>query len=238
MKNLIPLILLASCASQVTSSRSTGNTTGVTGVVVSDLSAPVMTILEPIEVSTTAALPNASVTKPSISVPTVTSSTSLSPSKCRTPKFNRLDGKNFSDHFLRAIKLIEENANSDEFVSYVLKKRTYFAHTTKKVPEAVKEYREQLERCDTINVTYYRPWYKSNALGGWDGKEINENLQYIMGDIERAGHLLHETTHKYGWDHKGQRYNLYDNVNSFPYAMGYDFEDYLKEKLKPRLAQE
>jgi hypothetical protein len=53
-----------------------------------------------------------------------------------------------------------------------------------------------------------------------------------MTPNERAGHWLHETSHKYGWSHLGNYVTKFDNENSFPYAIGYDFEDFLETKSK------
>lgn len=56
------------------------------------------------------------------------------------------------------------------------------------------------------------------------------NKNYIHDDIGKASILMHEVTHKYGWRHNGDERNVNDNINSFPYAVGIDFEEYLRNK--------
>lgn len=158
----------------------------------------------------------------------------LSSKVWRTPNFT--SAWTFNATFVEAIQLMQKWANTDEFVAYVASKRTYFSHTDKSVTEALKLYREQLDRGDTIEITFFSPkWYNylkyKDTIGGWDGDSINENLSFSgYGPNRRAAHLLHEVTHKYDWKHQGNHSDKYDNENSFPYAIGYDFEEFLDTK--------
>lgn len=138
-----------------------------------------------------------------------------------------------SEDFKQAVELIKAYANSDEFYEYVLSKRTYFSHVgTKTAKQCVQEFRDQLDQGDTVEIVLYRNIF-SKAIGGlWADGKIHENTKYRMTPNERAGHLLHETSHKYGWVHQGNYVTDFDNENSFPYAMGYDFEDFLETKTK------
>jgi hypothetical protein len=147
---------------------------------------------------------------------------------CTTPQFSSKDKLN--DSYVQAIALIKKYANSDEFIRYLQSKRTKFSHTEIEASMAIKMWREQLAKCDTINIEFYKPLYPSKTIGGWSGNKIIQNLKYDMIAEQRAGHLLHETSHKYGWIHKGNYSDKYDNKNSFPYSVGYDFEDFLLAK--------
>lgn len=157
----------------------------------------------------------------------------------KTPRYSFVMAKG-QDYDLKvfksAIQLIEAHANTDGFYKYMASKRTYFAHTKLKPIEAIKIFREQLNSSKTIEVKFYRPRYKSSAIGGWNGTSIYENMDFKMEAVRRAGHLLHETSHVYGWEHQGNYANRNDNRNSFPYAVGYDFEEYIMQITKKELA--
>jgi hypothetical protein len=148
----------------------------------------------------------------------------------KTPKYH--SEAPLTPKYREAISLIEKWANTDEFINYVAKKRTYFSHTDKTISEVLSIWRSQLDKGETIEITYYTTWWKGRAIGGWNGDKIYENIKWAeeLTAIERAGHLLHETSHKYGWVHQGNYTNQFDNVNSFPYAIGYEFEDFLHMK--------
>jgi hypothetical protein len=137
------------------------------------------------------------------------------------------------EDFKQALELIKAYANSDEFYDYVLTKRKYFSHVDgKSVKQCVQEFRDQLDKGDRLEVVLYHQYF-SKALGGlWADGKIHENTKFKMTPNERAGHWLHETSHKYGWSHLGNYVTKFDNENSFPYAIGYDFEDFLETKSK------
>jgi len=151
-----------------------------------------------------------------------------------TPKY--ICPPTVSKEFLKSLDLIRDYANSKEFSNYMKSKRTYFSHTNMKSNEAIDKFMSQLSSGDTIRISFYTPLFPSKALGGWDGYSIKENTKKYLSIIERAGHILHETTHKYGWAHQGNYVNQFDNVNSFPYAVGYDFIDFLTAKFPSQLA--
>lgn len=138
-----------------------------------------------------------------------------------------------------AIALIKKWGNSDEFFAYFKGKRTRFSHFEGTVAEAIEQFRKCLEGAGTIRLSFYDPIIPSSAIGGWNGSVILQNLEHsYMTKVQRAGHLYHETTHMCGFVHKGNRPSWYDNENSFPYAAGYDFEDFLETKLAPAVAGE
>jgi hypothetical protein len=140
-------------------------------------------------------------------------------------------GRMPSDLYIQAVNFILQYANSDEFIEY-LSRRDHFSHVgNKTAQEVIAEWRDQLDRQDVMYISYYTPWF-SDRIGGWDGETIRQNTKYLekLTVAERAGHLLHETAHKYGWVHEGNYTNENDNVNSFPYAVGYDFEDFILKK--------
>lgn len=148
----------------------------------------------------------------------------------RTPNYT---GGNFTE----ATDLIKKWAVHPEFTDFVIKKRKYFSHTEGTVVENMTKYVMLMGQQRTIPIRmYYKPY--SSALGGWNGVSIYENSAKKMSLNRRAGHLLHETTHALGWRHKGNYANKFDNVNSFPYALGYDFEEFLILKQTIKLAEE
>jgi hypothetical protein len=137
-----------------------------------------------------------------------------------------------------AIKLIQENANTDEFIAFV---KSYhkkpLSHTDKTLEQALEIWRNQLDKGDLIRLKFvWNPLTK--AYGGWTtpGMYIEQNTKFKMSPAGRAGHLLHETAHKYGWRHLGNYPNQNNNTSSFPYVIGYAFEDYLLEKAKLKIA--
>jgi hypothetical protein len=132
-----------------------------------------------------------------------------------------------SDTFKKAIILISKHGNSNKFYEFMKSKRKYFSHTILGVDGAIKSFRASLARNEIINVTFYTSRF-SKAIGGWNGKVISENTKFKLTVNDLAGHLLHETSHKYGFEHLGNYKLKNDNVNSFPYAVGEDFEAYLE----------
>lgn len=180
---------------------------------------------------------------PATSVPTapVSSGSTVeapAPAARRTPDYV-LSQKAVPQVYADAIALIKKWGNSDEFFAYFKGKRTRFSHFEGTVAEAIEQFRKCLEGAGTIRLSFYDPIIPSSAIGGWNGSVILQNLEHsYMNKVQRAGHLYHETTHKCGFVHKGNRPSWYDNENSFPYAAGYDFEDFLETKLAPAVAGE
>lgn len=161
------------------------------------------------------------------------------PRSLRTPNYEFIlaKGQTVDPSFKAAVELIKLHGNSDMFYRYMVSKRTYFAHTNKmKVTDAIKKFRTQLDQGETVQIKFYTPFLKGKAIGGWNGLVISENTKFILSVARRAGHIMHETSHKYLWTHDGNSSVANDNGNSFPYALGYDFEDYILS-LKPKLAE-
>jgi hypothetical protein len=160
----------------------------------------------------------------------------------KAPKYNFVlyKGQGITlTNYYAAAELIKEHGNSEAFFQYVASKRTYYSHANKmKVTDVIKQVRSQLNEGKEIEVVFYTPLRRGKAIGGWDGARINQNSKFYMDAIDRAGHLFHETMHVYGWKHQGNKTYDNDNVNSVPYAMGYDFRDYLTEYAKAQLAVE
>lgn len=150
----------------------------------------------------------------------------------RTPRY--YSKQEFNPVYKEALSLIAQWANSDEFINYVAHKHTYIKHTDKTVLEALKLWRSQLDQSDQIEISFFHQYF-TKSIGGWYDGKINQNTKFSLTVYERAGHILHETSHKYGWIHQGNYTNENDNVNSFPYIIGYDFEDFLLSK-KTQLA--
>lgn len=141
--------------------------------------------------------------------------------------------------YLESIALIKKWAVHPEFTEFVIKKRTYFSHTEGTVIENMAKYTMMMGAGFTIPIKIY--WNPvSAALGGWhpEKQAILENYSKKMSVTRRASHLLHETTHVLGWKHSGNYPEKFDNVNSFPYAIGYDFEEFLALKTGAAIAAE
>lgn len=133
-----------------------------------------------------------------------------------------------------SIALIKKWAVHPEFTTFVIKKRTYFSHTEGTVIENMAKYTMMMGAGFTIPIKiYWNP--ASAALGGWhpEKQAILENSAKKLSVTRRAAHLLHETTHVLGWKHSGNYPEKFDNVNSFPYTIGYLFEEFLVMKLGP-----
>ena len=139
--------------------------------------------------------------------------------------------------FNRAVNLIAKYGNSDEFYGYMKSKRKTFSHTPMTRDQAISHFRAQLDRADLIPVDmldekdklFQGGWY----VGGFNHKDqsIKENKYFrFFRPRDRAGHLLHETAHKYGFQHAGNDMHSNDNLNSFPYAAGIDFIEFLELK--------
>lgn len=81
------------------------------------------------------------------------------------------------------------------------------------------------------------PLYKSNAIGGWDGVQINQNPRHPMTPEETAGHWAHELTHACNFTHIDNNINRFPIIrNSWPYQFGYAVEDFISEKEARTLA--
>lgn len=144
----------------------------------------------------------------------------------KTPKYILPNGVDTS--YKEAIILIQKYANTDEFANYVLSKRSKFSHTNLTAIQAVEKFRNDMDKGDELQISFYTPFIKSSAIGAWDGVSIRQNTRIRMSVIDRASHLLHETSHKYGFSHLGNYPNRNDNLNSFPYAIGDEFKKFLK----------
>jgi len=148
---------------------------------------------------------------------------------CKTPNYQ--SKSSFGPQYTQALEFVRDYGNSDDFYAFLSKKYPKFTHTDKTAFEAIRLFRTQLAKCEAITIEFYSPILKGTYVGNWDGVKISQNAKFILTPSRRAGHLLHETSHKYGWIHKGNKVAQYDNVNSFPYALGYAFEEFLESKL-------
>lgn len=137
---------------------------------------------------------------------------------------------NFPERYFKAFSFIHRFANTDEFETYFLSHRKELSHVDGHSPEIVmKTFRKQLALSEKIEVSFY--WQPlSSGIGAWDIDRIKENTKFNLSPISLAAHLLHETSHKYGWKHLGNFKTENNNQNSFPYAVGDEFEKYLTEK--------
>lgn len=129
------------------------------------------------------------------------------------------------------IRLVQKYINSSDFQNFFATRNTNFTHVKISNAYARKIFRLQLDYAPSILVQSV--WIKrGDYVAFWDGYSINLNSRFTR---ERdaygvAGTLVHETSHAFGWRHKGNTVKKYGNVNSLPYAIGYDFEDYLRAK--------
>lgn len=157
--------------------------------------------------------------------------------KCKTPNYTSTS--KLGPTFQEALDLIKLHANSDEFITYFSKRYPKFSNTSFTAIEAIRKFRAQLAQCDIVKIGFYTPVLKGSYVGNWNGVQITENSKFILSAPRRAGHLLHETSHKYGFTHDGNSVAKNDNVNSFPYAIGYAIEDYILEleKAKSRILE-
>lgn len=150
-----------------------------------------------------------------------------------TPNYGMPQGVH-EDKFLGASRLITRHGNSDKFFEYMKTKRKYFSHTTGSVDDNIAKFREDLAKQDYIPVEVMFNQRK-DFHGGWMpiSKVMKMNVNVDLSDAHRAAIIMHETTHKYGWQHQGNEWAEHDNINSFPYAIQVDFQEYL-EKLKAK----
>lgn len=178
------------------------------------------------------------VTKKSVEVIAPPDVTPVPTGVFKTPRYVLPTNYTAPKEYPQAIALIDKYGNSDEFFAYAKAKRTYYSHLTTDIEAAVKKFRDCLSTTDDVHIQFYNPTIPSKAIGAWNGYVMRQNTEHKLNVIERSGHLFHETSHKCGFRHNGNYADKFDNYNSFPYAMGYDFEDFLTGKLKPTLAGE
>lgn len=146
-----------------------------------------------------------------------------------TPRFIHPKG-DYSEEYIESAKLIAEHANSDEFYKFFKEGgRTYVSHTDLTLDQAITKFRAQLAQADYIQIEVAP--MKGDYIGGWTGSLIRMNDHVNQNDMQAAGTLLHEISHKYGWMHKGNDWTKFDNAHSFPYLVGFNFQAYL-EKLE------
>jgi hypothetical protein len=164
----------------------------------------------------------------------------LAPQVTQSPQIQDWMTPNYTGgKFPESIALIKKWAVSPEFTEFVIKKRKYFSHTEGTVIENVAKYTLLMGQGKIIPIAMY--WMPTSAaLGGWNNTKgkILENSAKKLSVTRRASHLLHETTHVLGWKHEGNYPEKFDNVNSFPYAIGYDFEEFLALKTGASIAAE
>ena len=144
-----------------------------------------------------------------------------------TPRFLHPKG-DYSENYLEPARLIAEHANSDEFYEYFKRHGAQkVSHTDLTLEQAITKFRAQLAQADFIQIEV-APMKQGNYIGGWTGTLIRMNDHINQNDMQAAGTLLHEISHKYGWMHKGNDWTKFDNVHSFPYLVGMNFQAYLE----------
>ena len=143
---------------------------------------------------------------------------------------------NASTSMHEALELFKQHAQSDDFYVYVRKtvKKLDGGNETD-VERAITKTRECFDKLGNVDVRFrnYGVWplYKSAAIGGWDGYQINQNPKKSLTSIERAGYWYHELTHACGYNHVSNNITTHPIIRqSWPYQAGYAFEDYVTEK--------
>lgn len=215
MQHLIVLLTLASCANQTTSS---------------------------------APSTSPSATSP-VSNPTTASPTDAPASATvwRAPKLKL--PSNPGSKFIEAARIFADHINSDQFYTYLRSyvKKPLAGGNETDLEAAIAKYRKCLNESAEITVEW--GWYRwgSPAIGGWNGYAIKQNPRYGLTTVERAGHWVHEIAHKCGSNHgisiKGkivEQNNLESYPimrESWPYQVGYAFEDYVTLKFSVAGAQ-
>jgi hypothetical protein len=111
------------------------------------------------------------------------------------------------------------------------------------VEKAITKTRECFNKLGPVQIVWHKygiaPFYKSAAIGGWDGEAINQNPKKILTSVERAGHWYHELTHACGLSHVSNNISTHPIIRqSWPYQAGYKFEDYVTFKRRVKLAAE
>lgn len=168
----------------------------------------------------------------SVSTPTPSPDTIQVPeivlSTGKVPKFKCV-GCTFTSAYEKAFTYLNL-ANTDQFESFFLARRSKLSHVDGKSPALViKTFRAQLSLAEEIPVSFY--WNPlSKGIGAWDVDIIKQNTKFTFAPKPLAGHLLHEVAHKYGWIHIGNKKYENDSLNSFPYAVGDEFVAFLTEK--------
>lgn len=154
------------------------------------------------------------------------------------PRFNYPADK--KDLFFMPMHLIQKHASSEEFRKFMVKRQNgkEFTFVDVAPAAALTLFSDQLKQGDTVDIVCaqtnpqmlgYRA-LPEGFIGGWEGGKIHENCDanIKMTVEERAGHLLHEVSHMYGWRHMGNDLCC-GNVYSFPYQIGYGFTEYLRK---------
>lgn len=153
--------------------------------------------------------------------------------------------KGFKDESLmklrEAFRLLELAANSEEFKERVLNfvntkgERAFASNrglTNEEIYQTFMSGREVLQPNTPGEMNfylrlYYRPWSKVIGYTSGDTNVININWKFFKnyGPYEVAANLVHEWTHKIGFDHRSAAEH-----DSAPYAIGYILGD-IAEKI-------
>jgi hypothetical protein len=136
-----------------------------------------------------------------------------------------------SSEMPQAKKYFEDWVNSQEFADYFLSQVKELTGGNYSDPkEALEVFRRFLSEGTSIAIYWYNYGRWSNAIGGFDGEEgIAQNPRIYFNAIERAAHFCHECSHAAGLTHDGNRITPYIE-GSFPYQIGYKFEEFLYKK--------
>lgn len=220
-KKLIMLAVLAGCATQAPKVKD----------VLTEANQPTVPSGTPtISTSPATASPSASATLPSVAVTVI---------KRKTPALNLPDANKKT---LTAAEYFRTYANNDEFYAYLRGyTSTLEGGNESNLETAITKFRECLDTHEPITITWknYSILYRKTVQGGWNGQVINMNAYIPMDDIETAGFWIHEIGHACGFTHISNSLKLYPIIRkSFPYQAGYAFEDFITEKVKPKLAGE
>jgi hypothetical protein len=136
-----------------------------------------------------------------------------------------------------AALLFTQYANDDDFYTYVRANvRSLEGGNETDVEAAIEGTRKCFDRADSVPVVWGTYMPGSNAIGGWHLGKIKQNSRIGMSAVERAGHWVHELTHKCGYSHIHNNITLYPIIRkSWPYQLGYKFEDYVTMKQSQRM---
>jgi hypothetical protein len=223
--NLLLLAVLAGCATQATKKSTVEDQASTSSV----------STTPAVQIAPSVIAPVATPSVPVSTLPTITRKA------YKVPELAIPSGA--GPAFREALALFNENAQSDEFYMYVRKSvKSLQGGNETDVDRAITKTRECFDKLGKVDVRWqlYGLWplYKSDAIGGWDGFQINQNPKKALTSVERAGHWYHELTHACKFTHEVDG-KVENNIvwhpiirQSWPYQAGYKFEDYVTEKRK------
>lgn len=199
------------------------------------------TVEKPAE-PTSSSVPRDMTTAPVVTSPVPTASTPIEVKAYKVPALQIPSDS--GPAFREALSIFQEHAQSEEFYTYVREnvKKLQGGNETD-VEKAITKTRECFSSLGPIQVRWQKygipPFYKSAAIGGWDGVQVNQNPKKVLTSVERAGHWYHELTHACKFTHVSNNIKTHPIIRqSWPYQAGYAFEDYVTFKRRVKLAAE